>query len=294
MPILNEPNIDLPVSFIQEPLAVPQYGARMMKNVLLAVLAVLCGRPAAAQTGFLDRTITLGGESYRYQVYVPAEYSRSTTWPLIVSLHGGGRQGTDGLQPTQIAFASRIRDNRAAFPAIVVFPQARPNTRFMYPEMQNLVMAEMRRTIQEYRIDTLRVYLNAHSMGAEGAYRIAYRWPGTFAALALSAGQVEIPNPPYPQSDIDIDHKANAFTTASDPFAALAERVKRIPIWLFHSDSDEAMPVEQSRQLVAALKKVGANVHYTEYQGIKHDEAARRAWGDSTVLAWLFAQRRQK
>jgi predicted peptidase len=245
-----------------------------------------------AQTGFLDQTITLKGESYRYQVYVPAEYATKPMWPMIVALHGGGRQGTDGLQPTAIPLAQRIREDRAALPAIVLFPQARPNTRFMYPEMQDLVMAELRQTIARYHVDTMRIYLHGHSMGCEGAYRIAYRWPKVFAALALSAGQVQIPSPPYPQSDVDIDRRANAFAAAADPFAALAERIKGIPIWLVHSDSDEAMPVEQSRQLVAALRRVGADLHYTEYQGLKHDDAPKRAWADTAYVSWVFAQRR--
>ena len=81
-----------------------------MRQILLLTLAGLVPFPAVAQTGFLDRTITSAGESYRYQVYVPAEYTPRSVWPLIVSLHGNGAQGTDGMLQTGSTLAIRIRD----------------------------------------------------------------------------------------------------------------------------------------------------------------------------------------
>jgi predicted peptidase len=259
---------------------------------LPALFAVLAGL-ANPETGFLDRGIVIGGETYRYQVYVPAEYSASEAWPVIVSLHGGGRQGTDGIQPTATDFATHIRNNRASVPAIVIFPQARPNTRFMYPEMEDLVMAEFRRTVAEFHVDTNRVYLQGNSMGGEGAYRIAYRWPRTFAALVVSSGPVRVDaQAGFPQDIVDLDHRTNAFAAAKDPYAALAAGIKHLPIWVVHGDSDEVIPVEESRRLVDALKREGAAVHYTEYPGSSHDGTAAKAYTDEALYTWLFAQHR--
>ncbi len=59
-----------------------------------ALLLLLAG-PVSAQhvdTGFLDRTVTVAGHSYRYQVYVPADYLTKATWPVILFLHGGGER----------------------------------------------------------------------------------------------------------------------------------------------------------------------------------------------------------
>ena len=50
-----------------------------MRMGLFAIVFLFCtglSSSAAAQTiatGFLDRTLTIAGESYRYQVYVPAD-----------------------------------------------------------------------------------------------------------------------------------------------------------------------------------------------------------------------------
>ena len=41
------------------------------------------------ETGFLNRTLTVNGSEYRYVVYVPREFTRAGSWPVIVQLHGG-------------------------------------------------------------------------------------------------------------------------------------------------------------------------------------------------------------
>ena len=262
-----------------------------VRHTLLLALAVVIAVPARAQTGFLDRTIATGGELYRYQVYVPADYSPNATWPVVVSLHGNGRQGTDGMQQTGTDFAIHVRENGVPFPAIVVFPQARPGTRWFYPEMEELVMAELRRTIAEFRVDTTRVFLHGFSMGATGGYRIALRWPTTFAALVAVAGRVE-DGPPYSADEIAIDRRTNPFVAAVDPFATLAGGIKQIPLWIFHGDADERVPVEQSRQLVAALKHAGASVRYSEYAGVDHNGAPAKAYAEGELFRWLFSQHR--
>ena len=265
-------------------------GGVRRRRILLAS-AIFIAAPAAAQTGFLDRTVTLGGESFRYQVYVPADYTPGTAWPLIVSLHGNGRQGSDGMLQTGTDFAIHIREHRAPFPAIVVFPQARVGTRWFYPQMQQLVLAELDRTIAEFRVDTTRVYLHGYSMGATGSYRLAFRWPDRFAAVVVVAGRVE-PGPQYTPEDIAIDRGTNPVVATPDPFAALAAGLRRTPMWIFHGDADSTVPVAQSRRMVAALKSVGASVRYTEIAGADHDTAPPRAYAEAELFRWLFAQHR--
>jgi len=262
-----------------------------MRNILLLVIAAFIAAPANAQTGFLDRTITAGAESYRYQIYVPADYTPSKAWPVIVSLHGNGRQGSDGMLQTGTDFAIRIRENRAPFPAIVVFPQAQVGTRWFYPQMQQMVMAELDRTIAEFRVDTTRLYLHGYSMGASGSYRLACKWPDRFAAVVVVAGRVE-PGAQYTPEEIAIDRAANPVVAASDPFSALATRLRNMPMWIFHGDADEQVPVSQSRRLVAALKRIGAPVRYTEIPGADHNSAPPKAYAESALFQWLLSQHR--
>ena len=61
---------------------------------------------AKQETGFLDRTVTVGGETFKYQVYVPAQWSKKTAWPVILFLHGAGERGEDGVTPTDVGIGT--------------------------------------------------------------------------------------------------------------------------------------------------------------------------------------------
>jgi len=50
--------------------------------------------------------------------------------------------------------------------------------------------------------------------------------------------------------------------------------------------------VTESRQLVAALKKVGASPRYDEYAGVAHN-SWDRAFAEPELPKWLLAQHRK-
>ena len=260
-------------------------------SVVLGLL--LFHSPVFAETGFLDRTVSIGTTRYRYQVYVPADHTPARSWPVMVFLHGDGGQGQDGLLPTARGLGDAIRFDRANFPGVAVFPQAEKGKRWLDSDMQELAMAELDQTITEFRGDPQRVYLTGFSMGATGVYRIAYRWPNRFAALAVIAGRVETSNvETHSEREKAADRQANPFVTAANPFAALALKIKGLPMTIFHGDADETVPVDQSRRLSRALQAMQAVVRYQEYAGATHVGAAQKAWAEQDLITWLFAQRR--
>ena len=64
-------------------------------RLLSLLLASSLDLPLYAQspeTGFLNRTAAVGGQTYRYQVYVPANYATNRSWPVILFLHGAGER----------------------------------------------------------------------------------------------------------------------------------------------------------------------------------------------------------
>jgi len=260
---------------------------------ILALLLALAA-PAWAQSGFLDRAVTVGGVVHRYQVYIPAEPAPGgKPWPIILDLHGKGPEGFDGLRQTEAGMAQAIRGRRDQFPAIVVLSQAQPGRRWLDTDMQDLAMAELDRAVAEFHPDPSRVYLTGFSMGATGAYRIAYHWPRRFAAMMTIAGRVTTFDVlTYPEADKQADRVANPFVAAPEPFAALAQGLGRLPVLIAHGDADATVPVEQSRRLVAALKAAGADVTYRENPGGGHVSTAEKTYADPASMAWLLAQRR--
>src|SRR5580765_9016574 len=91
--------------------------------IMLPLLAIAL-HAQHVETGFLDRAITVAGRSYRYEVYVPADYQSKPSWPAILFLHGAGERGDDGLLQTNVGLAPAIRKSPSRYPAIVVMPQA--------------------------------------------------------------------------------------------------------------------------------------------------------------------------
>jgi predicted peptidase len=257
---------------------------RVARALAIALFVMPC-HPALAQrveTGFLDRAATVAGHSYRYQVYVPAEYATRTDWPVILFLHGAGERGSDGMLQTTVGLAPAIRRDPSRFPAIVVFPQVPTDSAWSGAPAEAAVVA-LRQTMAEYRVDTDRVYLSGLSMGGRGSWYVAYRYPTLFAAVAPICGWVTVNN-----------RFASAPVVPADSgalYGALARQLRRVPLWIFHGEMDRVVPVTGSREPFAALKDAGANVRYTEFLGVDHN-SWDAAYGSREFVEWLFRQRR--
>jgi predicted peptidase len=225
-------------------------------------------------------------------VYVPANYSTSQEWPVIVDLHGNVMQGDDALLPTRRGLADAIRARRDAYPVICVFPQAAKGQFWEQEPMQRLVMAELDHVASDFRIDPSRTYLTGYSMGAAGTYRLAFKFGDRFAAYVTGAGTVQ-PIPPHLGAQRAAqDIATNPFTATTAPFELLAAKIKNQPIWIFHGDSDKVVSIAQSQQLVAALKKAGGTVRFTQMPQTAHTEGLDRMWATPVLIDWLIAQHR--
>ncbi|MEO7660446.1 MAG: PHB depolymerase family esterase, partial [Pyrinomonadaceae bacterium] len=159
-------------------------------SVMLA-FAVLSAMSQHIETGFLNRSVMVNGVEYQYVVYVPQEFTRKQTWPVIVALHGGGSYGSHGLKHTDGGFARAIRLNPERFPMIVVFPQAKADgTPGWQLEGGKAALAALDKSIKEFNGDPKRVILTGLSAGGNGTWSIASRYPERFAAIVPVCGFV--------------------------------------------------------------------------------------------------------
>jgi predicted peptidase len=241
------------------------------------------------ETGFLNRSVRVGGSQYRYVVYVPREINRSKSYPVILALHGGGEYGSDGLQQTTGALAKAIRLNPERFPAIVVFPQAKADgTPGWQQEGGKAALAALDRSIKEFRGDLRRVYLTGLSAGGNGSWFLLSHYPERFAAAIVVCGFIS----EFKGRTSGVNYPALAPPAASDAYAYIAKRVSQIPIWIFHGDADQSVSVEESRKMYAALKTISADVQYTELPGVPHN-AWDPAYARAEVFEWLLKQKRR-
>ena len=254
-----------------------------MKSIVTLVVVVSAAAGLLAQeprTGFLNRLVRVGGAEHRYQVYVPSGYTPDSRWPVILFLHGAGERGADGLIQTEVGLGTAIRRFSARYPAIVVFPQV-PLKRTWVGEPGQVAMSALDKTLQEFSTDRDRVYLTGISMGGQGSWALAYAHADRFAAVVVVCGFI-----------------GGSGTMASflggdvaDPPAALAARIRTLPIWVFHGDADSVVNVDNARTIVASLRAAGADVQYTELPGVGHN-SWDPAYRSADLAAWLFKQRK--
>lgn len=235
--------------------------------ILMLSLAPLQTTPDAAgdaARGFLYKELKLDGTTYAYCLYVPPDYRPDEAFPLILFLHGSGERGGDGFLQTEVGLPAAIRRGGLRPRALIVIPQCRAGQTWS-GDMARMALRCVEQTAREYKVDPERLYLTGLSLGGAGTWLIGAALADRFAALVPVCG----------------------FGSTAD-----AEKLARVPIWIFHGARDDAVPVERSREMVEAIRRAGGDVRYTEYPDLKHNcwDAAYR---DPQLWRWLFQQRRE-
>jgi predicted peptidase len=216
-----------------------------------------------------------------YRLFRP---SANGSVPLVLYLHGSGGMGDDNLKQLGLGntFGTRVwllPENQKQFPCYVVAPQTdRGWARYDLTQEQDgrakvvpglgdgarLALEIVDALCREFPIDRSRIYVTGQSMGGAGLWNMTAHRKKFFAAAVACCGS--------PTAD---DTRESAST----------------PLWDFHGDSDQTVPVTISRDRIAALRKAGAHPLYTEYAGVDHN-VWEWAFTEPELLKWVFSQRR--
>jgi len=257
----------------------------------LLALAVSLASPSAAlaskhDTGFIDRSLLMSGTTYKYQVFLPENWTPKQKWPIILFLHGYGERGSDGLLQTDVGLPHAIRHDRSRFPAIVVIPQCLMGHWWTQHEMEEMALAMLAHATKDFKGDPKHTYLTGLSMGGFGTWDIASRYPGKFAAAVPICGGIILSGnllKDFP------DLAKDAYPDDPKSYAQVAQKIGKTPIWIFHGAADEVVPVENSRKMNEALKAAGGDVHYTEYPGVGHN-SWDKAYAEPDIMPWLLSK----
>ena len=230
-------------------------------------------------------------EQMVYRIFLPGNYDPQVEYPMILFLHGSGQSGSDNIDQIGTVLNTMILETDSNRPAILVAPQLAQATgwRPSNPMDRNEELLDL--VLDEYSIDTNRMYLTGLSMGGFGAtdYMTYYHqdFPGKyrFAAAAITAG---------------------AFISERS-----ADTLSETPIWFSHGGRDTV--VDPSFSLNAFNLVVGrpfgtefmpdsgltiANNGPTDAEGIHrltiYPTRQHGSWGpyysSQDVYDWLFAQ----
>lgn len=212
----------------------------------------------------VETELVSGDEKIAYLIHLPKEYSSEPNkrWPMVLFLHGRGESyGPLSLVakwgPPQIA----AKD--PSFPYILVSPQCPGETSWTNEGQQKLLMQLLDKIIDGYRIDTDRVYLTGLSMGGFGSWKLAAANPGRFAAVVPICG-------------------------GGDPSTSAA--LTALPIWVFHGDQDQAVPISKSDEMVKAIQAAGGKkIRYTTLEHVGHN-SWEAAYHTPELYEWLNQQ----
>jgi predicted peptidase len=250
----------------------------------------------------------------------PIDFDPGNTYPLILSLHGGGGKGSNNIKNLR-KWNGTLADEelRLRHPCFVLAPQTAigwrdPAKSPPLPSDEDIanlplhwrkmvekhtakakpvdpakgdmpVVLEIIESLKkEFHIDDDRIYVLGHSGGGFGSWMAIWENPDMFAAAIPSSGGL----PPW------------------HDYA----RIKDVPTWAFHGEDDSVIPAAMTRDIFEAMKKMNGNMKYTELPNIGHGAPGFSYKGDdeskghitqcagdrcdttSEVWDWLFRQKR--
>jgi predicted peptidase len=263
---------------------------RLKLLMILGALVAACSGRSSSIDDYLTRETAVGGKTYGYRIFIPADRDPNKKLPVMLYLHGSGVRGEDNVQQAD-AFAQTTASVREKVNFIVVLPQCRDNTFWAAKDMADYALAALDATVNEFNGDAERLYLAGFSLGGYGAWQIAAGHPGKFAALMPVAGGVVGQRPIDPRDRAAIIPSVGEILDSPEPYTALAKAIGPTPVWAFHGAKDDAVPVDFARNIVKALEESGSkNVKYTEYLDEGH-MIFGKSFSEPGFFEWLAEQR---
>ena len=206
-------------------------------------------------------------QSVPYLLYLPKDLDAKADkkWPVILFLHGRG----ESRGPLSIVAKwgpPRMAERGDNLPYIVISPQCPASSRWTADEQQAGVLNLLDHISEKYPVDTSRIYLTGLSMGGYGSWKLAADHGQRFAAVAPVCG------------------KGNP---------ADGEKLKDLPIWVFHGTEDHAVAYQHSVDMVEAIEKAGGKkVRFTSMKHVGHN-CWSAAYATPELYQWFDKHRRR-
>lgn len=207
----------------------------------------------------------------KYRWSAPANIESGKSYPLVLFLHGAGERGDDNKAQLKHGVMPIIRNaEKLGIPVFLLAPQCPGNgwwtnrDRGKDNPLLDAVLALVDEKLKQHPIDPKRFHVTGLSMGGYGTWDLLARAPERIAsAIPIFGGG----NP------------------------KLARKFKSVPVWAFHGETDEVVPVERTREMIAAMEKSGAKPNATYYPEVGHNSWTR-TYNNPEVIRWMLNQSR--
>lgn len=207
---------------------------------------------ASGQTIHDDVLPQQDGPPVHYAISVPPNDHREAL-PLVLALHFGGDPQGAGHAMLQIL----IQPALGALGAIIVAPDS-VGGGWSTAANERAVTALLAAVEKKYAVDQKKVIVTGFSMGGQGTWYWAGKYPDRFSAAIPISGT---PN-------------GSAATW-------------RVPVFAVHSRDDQVQPIGPTEQRIAELKQRGVNAEIVVLKGIQHFETDRFVSGLRQAVPWV-------
>jgi predicted peptidase len=197
-------------------------------------------------------------------LYVPPNATPGEKLPTVLYLHGASQRGSD-LRKLDSYGLPRLLARGLDFPFFVVAPQLPEGEIWSDADFLVALLDELSR---EHPIDQDRIYVTGMSMGARGAWYLAFRHPDRIAAIAPVA------------------------TFQPVTFWAASGRLRDVAVRAYHGDRDDIAPYDHAVRMHEALSAAGGRSELRTLAGRDHFIAD--VFEESELHEWLLAQRRSR
>lgn len=213
------------------------------------------------------------GNTLKYCLYLPDDYSASKKYPVILFLHGAGEIGNDNSAHIQTLEKMFLNNADYISQAILLCPQT--------PEWWNLdrnytgdkqgtlssAMNLLNKIQKEYSCDKNRIYVTGLSMGGYATWEMLEHYGNVFAAGVPLCG----------------------FGNTNNGAA-----FKNIPIRIYHGTADPTVSYSSSQSMYNSIIAAGGTkVALFPLHGVLHD-AWNYAYADRDLFGWMFSQNKAK
>lgn len=224
-----------------------------------------------------------GGQQLEYWLYVPEATATAEegSVPFMLFLHGSGERGSD-LDKVRTHGPPKLVGKMPDLDRFVVASPQCPADQWWNPTTLKALIDEV--LAAHPAIDRDRLTVTGLSMGGYATWNLLASYPDLFAAAAPICGGGD-PNRLWREKNPE-----RVVESAFD--LGRLEAAKDVPIWAFHGDKDEAVPLGESQLVVDALTAAGAkHVKLTVYPGVGHDSWTQ-TYENPELYTWLLAQKK--
>lgn len=202
-------------------------------------------------------------DAFGYWLYTPENPTENM--PLIVYLHGASGRGEDlNLVVSDEDFPKYLQSGELGdVRAYVLIPQLPADLR-SWSDIGDSLYSLIQKTVSDFSIDTENISLVGFSMGGTAVWELAAEYPDLFARIAPLAGSAR---------------------GVLEQVSVLQE----IPVRAFVGSADTVIAPNSSEQMVAELKKAGADAQIIVLDGADHVSVPSLVYHDESIrlVEWL-------